>query len=139
VIARFFTVYGQGQPLDEGDALVIGKFIRAIETGQPLTIHGDGEQTRDFVNVQDVCSALIKMIDTIFVNQVYNVGSGESISINDLAKLFTNEGNIVHIEQPLGYARHTLSDISKSKNNLKWEPTMTIRDGIKYMLHTEWM
>ena len=90
IIFRYFNVYGERQPIKGQYAPVIGIFLRQLENDQELTIVGDGEQRRDFVNVKDVVQANIlaatKELDASALGQVYNVGSGVNYSVNEIAK-----------------------------------------------------
>lgn len=132
IIARLFTVYGDGQPTDDEQALVFGKFLNAKKADQLLPIHGDGSQTRDFVDVRDVVSALQLMADCEHVNQVYNVGSGRAVSIKYLATLF--EQDVMYATPRQGYASNTLANIFKIYHHLKWYPQYQLEDGVKRML-----
>jgi UDP-glucose 4-epimerase len=94
LILRFFNVYGDRQNTQY--AGVITAFNLAFQNKQPLIIYGDGEQTRDFVSVNDVCNYISKLIITTIKNDIFNIGTGKSISINNLAKQFSD--NIIHKE-----------------------------------------
>ena len=80
VSLRFFTVYGPKQRPDMG----FHRFIRAALTGQPITLYGDGEQTRDFTFVDDIVSALIAAGERGRAGGVYNIGGGSRVSINEV-------------------------------------------------------
>jgi len=108
LIFRFFNVYGQGQNPDY--AGVITAFNNAAQKGQSLIIYGDGEQTRDFINVNDVCNYISKLIITTVKNDIFNIGTGKSISINTLAKQFGT--NIIY-KEARKEVRHSCADISK--------------------------
>lgn len=111
LILRFFNVYGDGQ--NPQYAGVITAFNLALQNKQPLIIYGDGEQTRDFVSVNDVCNYVSRLIITTVKNDIFNIGTGKSISINNLAKQFG--GNIIHKETKKE-VRHSCADISKITN-----------------------
>lgn len=111
LILRFFNVYGDGQ--NPQYAGVITAFNLAFQNKQPLIIYGDGEQTRDFVSVNDVCNYISKLIITTVKNDIFNIGTGKSISINNLAKQFGN--NIIYKEGKKE-VRHSCADISKIMN-----------------------
>lgn len=131
-VLRLFTVYGPGQPLNKGDALVIGNFLRQTKERLPLTIDGTGQQTRDFVHIDDVTDAFVAAINSNHTNDTFNVGSGESISINNLASLFSN--NIIRGPAREKYALHTKADISKTTAILDWKPKIDIIQGINRLL-----
>jgi UDP-glucose 4-epimerase len=91
---RYFNVYGERQPLRGHYAPVVGLFLRQVESGEPLTIVGDGEQRRDFTYVSDVVnvnimSAISNLESTAF-GQVYNVGTGKNYSINEIANMISD-------------------------------------------------
>ena len=108
LILRFFNVYGDGQNTQY--AGVITAFNLAFQNKQPLIIYGDGEQTRDFVSVNDVCNYISKLIITTIKNDIFNIGTGKSISINNLAKRFGD--NIIHKEAKKE-VRHSCADVKK--------------------------
>ena len=114
LIFRFFNVYGQGQ--NPQYAGVITAFNLAFQNKQPLIIYGDGEQTRDFISVNDVCNYISRLIITTVKNDIFNIGTGNSISINTLAKQFGN--NIIY-KEARKEVRHSCANTIKIKNNLK--------------------
>lgn len=133
VIFRYFNVYGERQPIQGEYAPVIGTFFRQSFTGQPMTIVGDGNQTRDFVHISDVVSANI--LAATFVpsaeyqwGQIYNIGSGTSHSILQIASMIG--GNIVSVPARNAEIRYSLADISKVKRDLGWKPKVDLRDWI---------
>jgi len=132
IIFRYFNVYGERSPTSGQYAPVIGIFLKQRDNKIPLTIVGDGQQRRDFINVKDVVSANIiaaeSDIPQNYYGQVFNIGSGENISIVDLAKLISD--NYVHIENRVGEAKTTLSDIQKAKTILKWKPNVKLKEWI---------
>lgn len=112
LICRFFNVYGEGQ--NPKYAGVISLFQKAKENNLPLVIYGDGEQTRDFIYVENVVRTVCALIDKpmkAMPNQIFNVGSGRSISINQLAEKFSN--NIIH-KEARKETRHVWADIRKT-------------------------
>jgi UDP-glucose 4-epimerase len=111
LIFRFFNVFGQGQ--NPQYAGVITAFNLAFQKQEPLIIYGDGEQTRDFINVNDICNYISKLITSSITNEIFNIGTGNSISINTLAKQFG--GNILYKEAKKE-VRHSCADIKKLKN-----------------------
>ena len=133
IIFRYFNVYGKRQPLKGQYAPVIGIFFRQLVDGQTLTIVGDGEQRRDFVNVEDVVKANIlaatKELDKDAFGEVYNVGSGVNHSVNQIADMISKKQK--HIPPRSGEARITLAHISKIKGKLGWEPTIQVEDWIR--------
>lgn len=86
LILRFFNVFGEGQNPEY--ASVITAFNLAKQKGEPLIIYGDGEQTRDFIKVGDVCSYIIFLMNKGVKNEIFNIGTGNGISVNEVAKQF---------------------------------------------------
>lgn len=129
VIVRPFTLYGPGQPLKE-NSLVIGKFINCVLNNQPLSIEGSGLQKRDFLHVDDFAEAMLYLIDKRDTLRIYNVGSGESVSIKQIAEWFDHP--VVHVEPRLGRDYDTCADIDKM-NKLGWKPTVKLQDWINML------
>jgi len=133
-ILRFFTVYGDEQPDDDNKGLMISKFYRLAAEGKPLTVHGDGQYKRDYIHVSDVAKACISSVESRVKSEIFNVGTGENISVNeviDILKEFFPELTVENEEKPKGYASETLADISKAKKLLGWKPQINIHDGIR--------
>ena len=128
-ILRFFTVYG---PFGRPD-MVIFKFLKSILDNTPITIYGDGEQTRDFTYVSDVSKALI-LSTNIKGHNIFNVGSGQSISVNKLIEIieeYLNKKAIKeYIERDPSDIGHSLADTTRIKNNLNWDAKTDIEKGI---------
>ena len=79
---------------------VFGNFLKQKRNNKPLTIVGDGKQTRDFIHVDDLINAFIKVVKSKHVNKIYNLGSGKRISIGSIAKIFGGKKkNLFHLEQ----------------------------------------
>jgi UDP-glucose 4-epimerase len=134
VILRLFNVYGPRQSLNPYSG-VITKFIDMVCKGLPPVIYGDGTQTRDFIHVLDVCRATQLSISTEYVNEVYNIGSGKPLSINELANLIIR---ISKLELRPTYEpsrpsdiRHSYADISKAVKYLGFKPSVSIEKGIE--------
>jgi UDP-glucose 4-epimerase len=136
-VLRFFNVFGQGQPTSGEYALVFGIFIERAKLGLPLIIHGDGSQTRDFIHVDDVCSAIIRSCLSTPEGKTYNVGSGKNISVKQLAD-WIEPTNQLYEKRRDGDALHTLADINLTREDLGWEvskePVETILKMIKEAL-----
>ena len=133
IIFRYFNVYGERSPTTGQYAPVIGIFLRQNNSGEPLTIVGDGEQRRDFVHVQDVANANLMValanLDDECYGQVYNIGSGENISILEIAQMISSD--YIHIPPRDGEARTTLACIDKAKNIFGWEPKLKVKRWIE--------
>jgi nucleoside-diphosphate-sugar epimerase len=132
VALRYFNVYGPRQPQTGAYALVLGIFLRRARERKMLEIHGDGSQRRDFVHVRDVVSANLKALESNLRREVFNVGSGTSLSVKELANMISP--NQVHTEGRKGDSLATLADISKIKVALDWTPKISFAEGIKELL-----
>jgi UDP-glucose 4-epimerase len=134
VILRFFNIYGIGQSPEY--AGVITKFIKKIEMNKPLEIFGDGMQTRDFISVNDVVNSIYHSIKN-GKNQTYNIASGNSITIKQLAKLIITlskkELKINYNDAKKGDIRFSEADISLAKKELQYLPKYTL-ESIKNLL-----
>mgnify|MGYP001219047339 CR=1 FL=1 len=130
VSLRYFNVYGEGQPKKGSYVPVMGIFFRQKKNNQPLTITGDGTQTRDFVNVRDVARANLLAATTSLPegHHKINVASGKNYSLNQIAEQISD--NILHIA-PRHEPHTTLADISKAKELLDWEPEIDLIDWIE--------
>jgi len=137
VSLRYFNVYGPRQPRKGAYTPVIGIFLTQKKTGQPLTITGDGEQTRDFSHVFDVVRANVLAMesDKVGKGEVINVGAGDNHSVNEIAKMMG--GETVHIPARPGEMRDTLADTTRAKELLGWQPEITLEEGIKKLLEEE--
>lgn len=137
VCLRYFNVYGPHQDPNSEYAAVIPKFIQRVLEGKPLTIFGDGEQSRDFVFVKDVAKANLLLAESDATG-VFNIGTGESISLNTLAEcilqLTGKNIEITHKEPRLGDIRESLADISKVES-FGYRPEFSLSGGLKQMIH----
>ena len=129
---RFFNVYGPRLSTSGQYSAVIGNFLSQTKSKKALTIVGDGKQTRDFIHVDDLANAFIKVIKSKLVNKIYNLGSGKSTSINTVAKIF--KGKRKHIAIRPGEPRTSLAKITKLKKDINWKPKISIQLGIKKLL-----
>jgi len=139
IILRIFNVYGKGQSPEY--AGVITKFLNKISKNQPLEIFGDGLQTRDFVSIQDVVESIFCAISKIEGRQgaIFNIGSGKSVSINELAKHMISISNknldIKHGGEK-NEIRFSQANISLAKKVLNYNPKTGFEDGIKNLMKT---
>ena len=129
---RLFNVYGTRSRTSGTYGAMFGVFLAQKLAKQPLTIVGDGSQTRDFTYVTDVVNALIIVGKTDITNQTFNIGSGETISINKIANLL--ECNKVFIPKRPGEPDCTFANINKITEFTKWRPKIKIAEGIKYLI-----
>ena len=134
VCLRYFNVYGPRQVTEGAYRLVISIFMDQRARGEPMTIHGDGEQTRDFTWVGDVVRAniLAALSDQVGQGEPINVGAGAEVSINRVAELIG--GPVVHVP-PRGFdERFKRAGIDRARRLLGWEPRVHIEEGIRRIL-----
>jgi len=132
VLFRFFNVYGERQPLAGDYAPVVGLFFRQKESGEAMTVVGDGLQTRDYTHVKDIVEAMFlagESDDKKIVGELFNLGTSTNHSVLDLVKL--TGGEHVHIPARPGESRETLADNTKAKTMLGWNPSRKIEDWIE--------
>lgn len=125
VSLRFFNVFGEGQTTTGGYASAVPIFLEQYSKSMPITITGDGQQTRDFVYVGDVCDAVVAVLSCGWPlhSSVYNIGSGKSYRIYDLAVCLGGEIQfIARRDEP----KQSLSDISRITNELEWNPSCDV-------------
>lgn len=131
VCLRYFNVFGPRVDFNSDYSLVIGKFLRQKAKGQPLTIFGDGKQTRGFSYIEDVVSADIKaMISSkIKGGEIINISSSKSQSVNYVADLIGGQKKYLPVRK--GDVLHTLADIGLAKKLLDWMPKVSFEEGLK--------
>lgn len=129
---RFFNVYGIRHRTSGTYGAVFGVFLAQLLNNKPLTIVGDGEQTRDFTYVTDVVDACFTASQSKYINEIFNVGSDNSYSINYLVELLGGEKQ--YIPKRPGEPDCTYADITKIKTMLNWSPKVSFEDGVKIML-----
>ena len=132
VSMRFFNVYGPRHRTSGTYGAVFGVFLAQLLNNKPLTIIGDGEQTRDFTFVTDVVDACYTAAKSNITNEIFNVGSDNTYSINYLVELLGGEK--VYIPKRPGEPDCTYADISKIKKMLNWAPKVSFEEGVKIML-----
>ena len=144
VALRFFNVYGPRQALSNPYTGVMAIFGARYLNGRPPLIFEDGEQRRDFVSVHDVARACRLAYETEEVQgEVFNVGSGRSFSILELAGRMGRVLGFPHIEPEVtgeyrvGDIRHCFADITKARNRLGYEPRVEIEEGLAEL--AEWI
>ncbi|HYZ18314.1 MAG TPA: NAD-dependent epimerase/dehydratase family protein [Gaiellaceae bacterium] len=138
VSLRYFSVYGPRQRPD----MAFNRFCRAAVLGQPLTIFGDGRQTRDFTFVSDVVAATRSAATAPrAAGGVYNVGGGSGASVNEalelIAALAGRPLDVRYIDRELGDVRDTGADISRAGTDLGYQPRTSLAEGLQAEL--EWM
>lgn len=139
---RMFNVYGPVQALNNPYQGVLGIFIGNVLRNEPITIFGDGEQTRDFVYIDDIIDAWMLALDNPNAKgEIFNLGSGKEISIKGLAASILSECNkidhpINHGDTRPGEQRRVWADIHKAQEKLCWKPGIEFSDGLSATI--EW-
>ena len=129
---RFFNVYGLRSKSKKGYGAVFSIFLTQKLAKAPLTIIGDGYQTRDFVHVSDVVEAIMAAARREDNGEIYNVGTGEEVTINKIAEIIG--GNKIYVSKRTDEIERSVADISKIKKMLKWHPKISIENGIQMLL-----
>ncbi|MGC9104746.1 MAG: SDR family NAD(P)-dependent oxidoreductase [Candidatus Methanodesulfokora sp.] len=137
VILRLFNVYGPKQT--KSYAGVISEFIRRALREEPPMIYGDGEQTRDFIHVEDVVDAMIRAMREERARGIYNIGSGKATKIKDLAYLILKlagktEIKPVYMPPRPGDIRNSEADITRARRDLGFEPRVELDRGIEMLI-----
>ncbi|HOW55575.1 MAG TPA: SDR family oxidoreductase [Syntrophorhabdaceae bacterium] len=140
VCLRYFNVYGPNQRFDAyGNVIPI--FAFKMYGHEQLTIFGDGEQTRDFVNVRDVVQANIRAALSRGVSGAFNIGSGTRVTINHLVELLKNvsgiDAAVVYGDPRPGDVLHSLADIGAARSAFGFEPSVSLEDGLREYM--EWV
>lgn len=130
VSLRYFTVYGPRQRPDMG----FHRFLRAALREEPITVYGDGEQTRDFTFVDDIVTATTAAATRGIPGRVYNIGGGSRVSINEVLDLIGRvSGRSLHLVPSgaqKGDMRHTFADTSLAHTDLGFAPRVTLEEGL---------
>jgi UDP-glucose 4-epimerase len=130
VSLRYFTVYGPRQRPDMG----FHKFLRAAIAGEPITVYGDGEQTRDFTFVADIVTATAAAARQGVPGRVYNIGGGSRVSVNQVLEMIARVSGrrpVVTVDPvQKGDMRHTYADTSLARADLGFAPSVGLEQGL---------
>jgi UDP-glucose 4-epimerase len=130
VSLRFFTVYGPRQRPD----MAFTRFLSWLYDDEPITVYGDGTQTRDFTYIDDVVSAVLKSVDPEVYGNIYNVGGGQRVELNDVINLMEDVSGREFRRQkepvPEGDVPHTDANTDSIRSDTDWEPNTSLREGI---------
>jgi UDP-glucose 4-epimerase len=138
-VLRLFNVYGPRMREDRYGG-VISSFIRRLCEGEPLTIYGDGEQTRDFIHVSDAVRAMMLAMDREDISgEAFNIATGIPTSINRLAAIISELSGesmprVIHREARAGDVRHSYGDIRRARMRLGFEPRIGLREGLQLLI-----
>ncbi|RPI80617.1 MAG: SDR family oxidoreductase [Chloroflexi bacterium] len=136
VSLRYFNVFGPDQDPHSDYSAVIPKFITKILAKKPLTVYGDGEQSRDFTYVENVVQANFLALRAIGApGNVCNVGCGEKVTLNELIRLLEaivgTKAEVNYTTPKVGDVRHSLADLSLARRILGYEPKVMVQEGLK--------
>ena len=132
VALRLFNVYGTRSRTSGTYGAVFGVFLAQKLANKPFTVVGDGTQTRDFTYVTDVANAFLTAAKSSRCGEIYNVGSGQTISVNRLVELLT--GEVTYIPKRPGEPDCTFADITKIRRDLNWQPKVNIEKGVERVM-----
>lgn len=140
VTLRYFNVFGPRQDPHSEYAAVIPKFMRAVEAGQAPVIYGDGEQTRDFVAVENVAQAnLLALMAPGIAGQVFNIATGQATSLNQLVQTLSTISDKPitphYTTARAGDIRHSLADITAARIRMNYEPKINLVAGLTQLLN----
>lgn len=134
---RFFTVYGEGIRED----LAISKFIKSIENDEPLTVYGDGTQSRDFTYIDDITEAIKLILESskCWKNEVFDIGYGKSTTVNELIDILKNLINpaydkVVYEGEKTYDVKETLANTDKLQHWFGYRPRYEIKDGLNIFI-----
>jgi UDP-glucose 4-epimerase len=131
---RLFNVYGPRSRTSGAYGAVFGVFLGQMLANQPLTVVGDGSQTRDFTFVTDVARAFVTAAKSHRSGRIYNVGTGQDVSVNRLVELLGGT-KVVHIPKRPGEPECTRADTSRICTELGWQSKIPIEEGVRIMLN----
>jgi UDP-glucose 4-epimerase len=131
VSLRYFTVYGPRQRPDMG----FHRFFKAVLRNEPITVFGDGEQTRDFTFVADAAAATLAAGRQGRPGGVYNIGGGSRVTVNQVVELIGRVSGMAVVvnraEEQKGDMRHTYADTSQAQRDLGFNPSVTLEEGLR--------
>ncbi len=128
-IVRFYNVYGPGELVHSNMAAVIGKWRSAIQKGEPIVIHGDGKQRRDFTHIDDIIDGLILIAESNEQHDdAWELGTGKNYSINEVADMFDVEKK--YVDDVKGNYRETIRINDDAITRLGWKPTDKLKQYI---------
>ena len=132
IALRLFNVYGPRSRTSGTYGAVLGVFLAQKLANKPFTVVGAGTQTRDFTYVTDVANAFLTAAQSSVCEEIFNVGSGETVSVNRLVELLG--GEVTYIPKRPGEPDCTYADITKIRRDLKWQPKVGIKQGVDNVL-----
>jgi UDP-glucose 4-epimerase len=142
VSLRIFNAYGPGQHLPPSHPPVVPHYLRQAQRNGTLVAHGDGTQTRDYIYVDDVVSAMVAASTAPSINNlVINVGSGMDTSIKDLVRVVmevtNSKANVVYNAQTSGGVSRMKADLNLAKKKLRFQPSTKLEEGLRLTLQRD--
>lgn len=135
-IVRIFNTYGPRMALDDGR--VVSNFVAQALRGEPLTLYGDGSQTRSFQYVSDLVAGMVAVMDQDDHLGPFNIGNPGEFTMVELANLVKEvinpQAEIIHVENTSDDPSRRKPDITKARTTLGWEPKVALRDGLQLMV-----
>jgi len=129
---RFFGVYG---PLQRPYGMVVQRFIKQLDHGEPFTIYGDGSMARDYTYIDDIVSGVLSALDKNYPFEIFNLGNSYPVTVLEVAKAVEGcmgkKAEITFIDKPITEVAITYADISKSSKMLGYNPKWNFKDGVK--------
>ena len=132
VSLRLFNVYGRRSRTSGTYGAVFGVFLAQKLQGRPLTVVGDGTQSRDFTFVSDVADAFVTAAESDVAGEIFNVGTGNPVSVNRVVELL--RGDVVRVPRRPGEPDRTHADVRKIGARLGWRPKVSIEEGVRILL-----
>lgn len=132
VCATFYNVYGPREPQEGEWATVVAKFLRQFREGDFLTVVGDGQQSRDFTHVSDICDGLIALSTQKFKGENFDLGRGEPIKVLDLAqKICSDPGRIKFVPLRKNEGLHTIANWQRTQDAIGWRAKMSLDEYLR--------
>lgn len=137
VALRYFNAYGTRMAEQGAYVNVMSIYIQQLRQGKPLTIYGDGTQSRDFVHVTDIARAnSLAMTEAPSGFQVYNIGTGKPIDVNTIARAYGTEMQNIENPRGKGEPQLTCANYAKAEHELGWKPQRSFDEGLDELLHS---
>lgn len=133
IILRPTNIYGE-----DSRAGVLHSMAQSLKENGSISITGDGEQVRDFIHVEDLVSAIMSIVAVPTINSIYNIASGEALTLNELARIFVRANgehvDIVHTAEAKGFVRSLRASNSRLMHDYGWKPMYTVKETISEII-----
>jgi dTDP-glucose 4,6-dehydratase len=131
-VVRIFNTYGERIRIDDGRA--VPTFIGQVLRGEPITLHGDGSQTRSLCYVDDLIEGIVRLLLSDYVDPV-NIGNPQEVTVRELAELIRDvagsDSEVTTTPRPVDDPEVRQPDLTVARRELGWEPTVSLRDGLQ--------